>query len=165
MFRAAGLYSEPPHLFARALNWLIYEGEGQKTIDLAAVWVDPAGGKVQFCLAGDGVRLGRARADGTCSFTDAKGLPAIGQTRAPAYEAISFGLAPGDSIILATAGFETTLNAKQEVLGQTGLQDSLSDGMGSAPSQVLSEFVADLNEFTTGGSCPDDLTVVLAQWK
>jgi hypothetical protein len=165
MFRAAGLYSEPPHLFARALNWLIFEGEGQKTIDLAAAWIDPEGGKVQFCLAGDGVRLGRVRTDGTCNITDAKGLPAIGQTRAPAYESLSFGLSPGDSIILATAGFNTALNAKGEALGIAGLQDSLCDGMGSAPGQVLGEFVADLNEFTTGGSCPDDLTVVLAQWK
>ena len=165
MFRAAGLYSEPPHLFARALNWLIYEGENQKTIDLAAAWLDPASGKVQFCLAGDGVRLGRIKADGTCAMTDAKGLPPIGQIRAPAYETLSFSLASGDAIVLATAGVDTARNAKGEAFGVAGLQDSLCDGLGSAPGQILSEFVSDLNEFTTGGSCADDLTVVLAQWK
>jgi hypothetical protein len=165
MFRAAALYSEPPHLFARAANWLIYEGEGQKSIDLAAAWLDPSNGKVQFCLAGDGVRLGRIRTDGTCSITDAKGLPPIGQTRAPNYESLTFGLAPGDSIVLTTAGFDTAVNAKGEAFGAAGMQDSLCDGLGSAPGQVLGEFVADLNDFTAGGACPDDLTIVLAQWK
>jgi len=166
MFRAAALYSEAPHLFARAINWLVFEGSaGGQTIDLAIAWIDPAGGKVQCCLAGDGVRLGRIRADGTCSVTDARGAPAIGQSRAAAYESVAFGLAEGDSVFLATTGYETAKNIKGEVFGLANLQDCLCDGVGSAPGQVLSELAADLADFIAGGACTDDSTVVLASWR
>jgi hypothetical protein len=165
MFRAAALYSEAPHLFTRALNWLIYEGEAQRGIDLAAAWVEPKSGKVQYCLAGAGVRLGRVRSDGACQWADAKGLPGIGYSRAPAYEAQAFALAPGDTLVLVTTGFDTATNAKEEVFGLAGLQASLCDGVGSAPGQVLSEFATDLTDWTSGGACSDDLTVVLARWQ
>jgi hypothetical protein len=166
MFRAAALYSEAPHLFVRALNWLIFEGStGGQSIDVAVAWVDPANGKVQCCLAGGGVRLGRIRADGTCGVTDARGAPAVGQTRSAAYESVAFALAEGDGAFLATTGYDTAKNIKGEVFGLKGLQESLCDGVGSAPGQVLSEFAADLAEFTAGGVCTDDSTVVLASWK
>lgn len=166
MFRAAALYSEAPHLFARALNWLVFEGAaGGQTIDMAAAWIDPANGKVQYCLAGDGVRLGRIRADGSCSVADARGAPAVGQTRAAAYESPAFSLAEGDGVFLATTGYDTAKNIKGEVFGLAGLQDSLCDGVGSAPGQVLTEFSTDLTDFVAGGACTDDSTVVLASWK
>lgn len=165
MFRAAALYSEAPHLFCRALNWLIHEGEGKRSLDVATAWVHPATGKVQFCLAGEGVRLGRIQADGSFKLADSKGLPPIGQSRSPAYDVQAFTLTEGDALVLTTAGFETARNAQGKVFGLGGMQESLCDGLGAAPGQVLSEFAVDFTDFVSAGTCLDDLTVVLARWQ
>lgn len=163
MFRAAALYSEPPHLFARALNWLLYEPDSERGIHAAMAWLNPDTGKVQFCIAGDGVRLGAIRADGTCDVHAADGMPAIGASRAPAYEIQSLELAKGDSLVLATGGVLTAKNSDGEPFGWDNLHDCLCDGLGAAPSTTLSELDSDLNEFIAEGECPDDITLVMAQ--
>jgi hypothetical protein len=162
-FRTSALYSEPPHLFARALNWVVFDGTPNHSIDLACAWIAPAAGKVQYCTAGPGIRLGRIRADGTCEMIAPSELPPIGQTRAPALAPQALELASGDSLVMATEGVTKATNADKQVLGWAGLKENLCDGLGGTPSNVLSEFAEDLTEFLQGGACPDDLTIVLAQ--
>lgn len=165
MFRAAALYSEAPHLFARALNWLLYDAETPRAIDLVTGWINPVSGKGQFCVAGAGVRLALAHADGRCDVVSAEGLPGIGRTKAPAYEPHVVQLQDGDTAALATAGIETACNAKGDAFGYAGLEDALGDGLGAVPGHVLSELATDLTEFLSGGQCREDVTVVLAQWR
>lgn len=162
-FRTAALYSEPPHLFARALNWVIFDGTPNHSIDFACAWIAPGTGKVQYCTAGRGVHLGRIRADGSCQMIETGDLPPIGQTRAPAFTSQVLDLGSGDTLVLATEGVMTASNQRKEVFGWAGLKENLCDGLGGTPGNVLSEFAEDLTEFLQGGACPDDLTVVLAQ--
>jgi DNA-binding transcriptional regulator YdaS (Cro superfamily) len=162
-FRATALYSEPPHLFARALNWIIFEGDARHTIDLACVSVAPKTGKVRYCIAGKDVHLGRIHADGTCEMITPEAAPPIGQTRGPAFTSQTFDLASGDTLVLATDGINTARNASGDVFGWDGLKDNLCDGLGDTPSHMLSEFASDLADFLEGGDCTDDLTVLLVQ--
>lgn len=162
-FRTAALYSEPPHLFARALNWVIYDGDSKQTIDFACVWVAPETGKVRYCTAGNGVRLGRILADGSCELVAGPAMPPIGQTRAPAFACQTIDLDEGDTLVLATEGVNTAVNARQEVFGWEGLKENLCDGSGDAPGTMLSEFAKDLTDFVQGGGCVDDVTVMLVQ--
>lgn len=162
-FRTAALYSEPPHLFARALNWVIYDGDSRQTIDFACVWVAPESGKVHYCAAGAGVHIGRIRADGGCERVEAPEMPPIGRTRAPAFTCQTIDLGAGETLVLATEGVNSAVDARQEVFGWEGLKENLCDGLGDTPGTTLSELAKDLTEFLQGGSCPDDLTVLLVQ--
>ncbi len=163
MFRAAALYSEPPHLFARALNWLLYEPEAERGIHAAMAWLNPDSGKVQYCIAGDDVRLAAIRGDGNCDICTADGMPAIGVSRAPTYDARTIELSQGDSLVLATGGVLTAQNRDGEVFGWDNLHDTLCDGLGAAPGATLSELDSDLNDFISEGECPEDITLIMAQ--
>lgn len=158
-FRSSSLYSEPPHLFLRALNWII--GEGGPTIDLASVWVSPESGKVQYCLAGSGVRLGLVQSDGTCERLESSESPSIGQTRTPIYASQSLVLQSGDTLVAATEGVNAIKNPQGEVFGWARLREQLCDGLGDTPSKILSELEADLREFSAGVAGMEDFSVVL----
>ena len=160
-FRLAALYSEAPHLFARAVNWILYAPESNNRIDLAAAWVCPQTGQVQHSFAGNHVVGGRIHADGTCEMIQSEATPAIGQTRAPTFESKTFTLAVGDSLVMATDGVESAKNPQAETFGLEGLKDNLCDGLGDTPSHVLNELATDLSDYVTGGENPDDSTVVL----
>jgi len=160
-FRSAALYSEAPHLFARALNWMLFSADSSNQIDLGAAWVCPQTGKVTYCLAGRGVALARVRGDGTCEMVSSEGMPPIGQTRSPAFESSAFELTHGDSIALATEGVNRAVNGSDEVFGFAGLKENLCDGLGDAPGLVLGELASDLADFVSDGKQPEDVTVVL----
>lgn len=162
-FRSAALYSEAPHLFARALNWMLFAADSDNQIDLGAAWVCPRTGTVTYCLVGQGVVLGNVGGDGTCEIVSSEGSPAIGQTRAPAYESSTLELESGDSVALATDGVNLAVNAKEEVFGLAGLKENLCDGLGRAPGLVLGELASDLTDFVSDGKQPEDVTVVLLQ--
>ncbi len=163
MFRAAALYSEAPHLFARAMNWLVFAPDAPCAIELATAWINPASGQVQFCIAGEGVHLGVIHADGTAEFMDSKGMPPVGKTRAPAFEGRVCELDSGDTLALATGGIAFAKDREGKTFGMAGLEDLLCDGLGAAPGQVLSEFATELTDFVAGGVCPEDISIVLAQ--
>lgn len=160
-FRLAALYSEAPHLFARAVNWILYKPESNNWIDLAAAWVCPKSGQVQHCIAGRHVVGGRIHADGTCEMIESEAAPAIAQIRSPAFELKTFTLAQGDSLVLATDGVSTATNGEGATFGLDGLKNNLCDGLGDTPSHVLNELATDLSDFVSGGESPDDATVVL----
>jgi hypothetical protein len=160
-FRSAALYSEAPHLFARALNWMLFAADSNNRIDLAAAWVCPTTGKVTYCLAGRSVVLARLHGDGTCEMVSSEGEPAVGQTRSPAFESSTFELESGDSIALATDGVNLAVNDSEEVFGFAGLKESLCDGLGDAPGLVLGELASDLTDFVSAGKQPEDITVVM----
>ncbi len=160
-FRSAALYSEAPHLFARALNWMLFTADSDNQIDLAAAWVCPQTGKVTYCIAGRGVALTRVHSDGTCEMVSSEGMPAVGQTRSPAFEPNSFDLESGDSIALATDGVNLAVNGSEEVFGLAGLKENLCDGLGDTPGLVLGELATDLTDFVSDGKQPEDITVVM----
>ena len=162
-FRTAALYSEPPHLFARALNWVLHDSAAPQTIDLACVWVAPTTGKVQCCTAGKGVGLWRIRAEGSCEAVKTAEMPPIGKVHGPAFNSLAFELTKGDSLLMATDGFGSAVNSGKEVFGWDGLKDNVCDGVGETPSSILSELAEDLSEFLKGGGCPQDATALIVQ--
>lgn len=163
MFRAAALYSEAPHLFARAMNWLVHTPETPCAIELATAWINPVSGKVQYCIAGDGVHLGVIHADGTAEFMESNGMPPVGRTRAPAFEGRTCDLASGDTLALATGGVACAKDREGEAFGIAGLEEILCDGLGAAPGHVLGELASELTDFVAGGACPEDISIVLAR--
>lgn len=160
-FRCAALYSEAPHLFARAINWLLFAAGSKNTIDMTAAWVSPKTGQVSYCVAGRRTIVGRILSDGTCEMVQPGDGPSICESRAPAFESKTFVLAPEDMLLLATAGIDAAKNAQGEMFGMKGMEENLCDGLGDRPGQVLNEFATDLNEFVTGGAHPEDITVIL----
>jgi serine phosphatase RsbU (regulator of sigma subunit) len=129
---------------------------------MVVAWIDPAAGAVQFCRAGQRVLLGRIHADGSSEELPADDSPPAGRVRTAAYETRALTLKPGDTLVLASDGAKTAVNSSGEVFGCEGLRNSLCDGVGNAPGQVLSELAADLREHTQSGRAANDVTVVLA---
>lgn len=160
-FRSAVLYGEAPHLFARALNWLLHTGDQEAYADMAVARVWPQTGKVQLCLAGKNIIAARVGADGTAHRIDSGDSPPAGLVRGTAYSVQEHELSEGDSLVLATAGVDYALNEKGEPFGSDALCETVCDGLGDTPGHVLNEFASDLGEFLDGGSIPDDVSVLL----
>jgi serine phosphatase RsbU (regulator of sigma subunit) len=160
-FRTASLYSEAPHLFARALNWMINEAGVAQGIDLVTACVSPADGAVKCCVAGDGVRAGIIHANGEFTPVGSTQFPPIGKQRAAAYEAATASLGKNETLAVVTLGAETAVNTAGKVFGVEGMRDNLCDGLGHPPGQVLSELATDFTTFIEGGECLEDVTAVL----
>ena len=133
----------------------------KQMIHLAAAWVCPTSGQVRYCITGNRMIVGRLHSDGTCESLPHSETPPIGQMRAPEFELNTTELARGDSLFIATDGINTAQNAEGKTFGAQGLEDNLCDGLGDIPGHVLGEFESELTEFLTGGSSPDDITVVM----
>jgi serine phosphatase RsbU (regulator of sigma subunit) len=162
-FRSSALHVDAPHLFARALNWLLSAGEGRVAVDLAQVWIAPATGKVQYTIVGPGVHLARVSPEGDFQWIETPRTESIGRAKVIAAELATFELAQGEALIIATDGVNKAADAKGEFFKLAGLEDSLGDGLSRTPGQALAELETDLTEFLKGGANPDDLTVVLVR--
>jgi len=162
-FRSSALYSEPPHLYMRAANWILHGDDRPRRIDVVTAWVNPTSGQVQYCIAGTGVHVGRIAANGECEKFKPPPAEPMGATRSPTYNLYAAQLAPGDALAVVTNGVRTAINKKGEYFGLRGLEDNLCDGVGEALGQVLSELHEDMLEFIEGGGCADDVTVVLVR--
>ncbi|MBX3396995.1 MAG: SpoIIE family protein phosphatase [Phycisphaerae bacterium] len=160
-FRSAVLYGEAPHLFARALNWMLDDGNVKTRVDLAVARVWPGSGKVHLCVAGSHVIAGRVQSDGTAERIATGQTPGVGQARGTPFEVVPLLLGEGDSFVLATDGVESARNASGQAFGIDALCDIVCDGLGDTPSHVLKELATDLDEFLVGGESPEDTTVLL----
>lgn len=164
-FRGASLHNDAPHLLCRALNWMIVSAEGKCRVDLATAWINPQSGKVQACVAGEAASLLRISANGAVAPVVAASAPAIGSARGTAYEATAVSLAPGDTLLWASAGLKAATGPDGKSFGVEGLQELIADGVGDRPGALLNEFQSDFTEFIAAGACPEDVTVLLARWK
>ena len=164
-FRSASLHSDLPHLFARALNWMLFTGDGRWSVDLAALWLNPKTGKVQLTQAGSGVLVRRIAANGQASNLVSNPPPAIASSKLPAYESIEVDLLPGDALLLVTAGIEAVKSHEGRALGMDPLIETVADGVGDRPGSLLAEFAGELTEFVKNGEGPEDVSVVLVRWR
>ncbi len=163
-FRMSAVHSDGPAVLMRALNWLLFSGDNTRYIDAVAVQLDAQGAAGAYCIAGQRVLLGRMHSDGGCERLEAPSAPAVGQVRQVPYEALAFQLEEGDTVVIATDGANAAVNPAGETLGIEAMHDSLCDGVGNAPGQVLHEFDEDLKEFLSDrGKAGEDITVLLAR--
>lgn len=159
-FRYSALYNEAPHTFARALNWLLFNSH-EHHIHMIVAHVNPADGRVDYCITGRRVHTGCITADGDGELVRLAGHPPIGAERNPQFTLHQLTLDPGKSLLMCTDGAKQAVNRDGEPLGIAGIEEEVCDGLGDTPSHVLRDFAADLDEYLDGGKQPDDVTVVL----
>jgi len=102
------------------------------------------------------------RANGSIERLDVGGLP-VGIQPEAKYESASVTLAPGDWLIIFTDGLVEAENARQEEYGETRLLSAVHAGAATAPADMLSRLMAELDLFV--GSTPqhDDVTCLLVK--
>lgn len=160
-FRTAVMHNDPPHVFMRALNVMLFDGLGDRLVDCLVALIDPKTGEMRYSIAGDvgayviGVK-GEERKLGDGS------VPPIGSQKAYAYNQTEEILDNEETLVLFTQGVVTARNAKDEVFGEERFVNILCDGFGQLASNMLKELLSDLQAFTQGGQQPDDVTVILA---
>lgn len=161
-FRFAAMHTDPPHVFLRSLNWLLYDGEEDHPLNCFAATIDPDSGEMAYAMAGrPGAYIignrGEPRRLGPRQPT-----PYLGLSRNTVYPLITEQLEPGETLVVFTPGVTTAMNRAGETFGEERFVNILCDGFGQLASTMLKEMFNDLRNFTEGGAQPDDITVLLA---
>lgn len=124
--------------------------------------------------------VGQAACDGAIALISAGHLPLLHVHRAGANPIAATGvplgmftdvhfpvqhlsLSPGDTLLLYTDGLTEAKNARGEEYGIQRVQRLAARHHGSAPEQLLSRCLADLQEFSGGAKRADDLTILALQ--
>ncbi len=160
-FRAAAMHQDPPHIFMRMLNHLLYDGQQDHPLDCFMGIIDPNSGELRYTAAGwMGAYIIGRRGDQR-SLVPAPRAPSLGMEKAAGYATRTDSLESGESIAIFTPGVTTARNARDEVFGEERFVNILCDGFGQLASAMLKEMLSDLQNFTQGGKQPDDITVLL----
>jgi len=163
-FRLAAMHKDPPHIFLRSLNWLLYDGEKDHPLNCFVGAIDPSTGEIRYSIAGEarafiiGCR-GEERRLGTLEPT-----PPLGLVRTAPYALLPEQLAPSETLVVFSPGVTTARNRNDEVFGEERFINILCDGFGQLASTMLKEMLSDLRNFTEGGVQPEDITVLLAHF-
>jgi serine phosphatase RsbU (regulator of sigma subunit) len=159
-FRVAVLHNDPPHAFAREVNWLMYDERDPSTVDALYLLIDPRSGKIRYCRAGKlGTLIINAR--GEPRALHAGDAPPVGQVRNFEYAARQEVLAPGETLVLYTRGVATCSNAQGDRFGERRFLELVCDGFGQPPSQTIQDLTYELTSFFQDGKHPNDITIVL----
>ncbi|RMF81144.1 MAG: serine/threonine-protein phosphatase, partial [Planctomycetota bacterium] len=163
-FRTACMHMDAPHVFLRSLNVLIGAGDPERAIDCFMGVIEPATGRLRYALAGDiGAYIIGSRGDER-RLGGEPAAPPIGVDRKAVYETLADDLSSGETLAYFTPGVVSARNRHGEVFGQDRFVDILGDGFGQPASAMLKELLTELQNFTEGGSQPDDITMVLAHY-
>ncbi len=162
MFRAAAMHLDEPHVYLRALNWLLYDGEKDHPLNCFMAYVDPPSGELRYAMAGTtGAYIIGQRGDER-PLAPPEPAPAIASVKNHAYALLRETIEPGESLVVFTPGVTTAKNSKGETFGEERFVNILCDGFGQLASNMLKEMLSDLRNFTEGGLQPDDITMLLA---
>ena len=159
-FRVAALHADPPHVFLREINWLLFDETGRDcTASCCAIVTNPSTGAAEYATAGN---IGAVVID-ACGepreLADPR-IPELASEKNFAYTSKSLRLMPGETVVLYTAGAYSVCDEGGHPLGQSRLVESLCDGFGIPASDALSNFIGDLAGFFRQGRQPDDITLV-----
>lgn len=158
-FRMAMLHGDPPHVFLRQLNHLLYGG-GDRYVGCFVLVVDPAAGALRHCRAG---RVGAIVVDarGQPRPFGAIEMPAVGVVRGFEYTTSEDVLGPGETLGLYTRGVTTATNANGERFREKRFINCLCDGFAQPAMATMNDLKTDLTDFFADGTHPDDMTVLL----
>ncbi len=161
-FRVAMLHNDPPHVFARELNWLMYDEKDPVIVDEMCVLLDAPTGKVQYCRAG---KIGAFVVDprGEPRKLAAADGPSVGAVRNYEYLSKTDTLAPGETLAIYTRGVATATNAEGERFSEARFIEMVCDGFGQAPAVTVQDISEELSAFFSKGRHPDDITIILLQ--
>ena len=159
-FRLSVLHGDPPHVFLRYLNHLLY---GERAARYAACFVlmaDPASGVIHHCRAG---RIGAVVIDarGQPRPFGAIEVPAVGVEKGFDYSCSEDRLGPGETIAIYTRGVTTATNAAGERFREKRFIETLCDSFGQPAASTLHDVRTELAAHTEKGTHPDDMTVLL----
>ena len=161
-FRVAAMHLDAPHTFLRSINNILYDGANDHLLDCFVGVIEPHTGNMRFAQAGRmGAFIISARGEQRI-LSPKEETPAISATRDCQYKLCREKLQPGETIALFTPGVVTARNSKGEIFGEERFANILCDGFGQQASITLREMLSDLQQFTEGGTQPEDITVILA---
>jgi sigma-B regulation protein RsbU (phosphoserine phosphatase) len=124
--------------------------------------IDPRTGEVRYSIAGDmGVYVIGQRGDER-SLRPSDPLPALGLSKGANFPSTPEQLDNDETLVVFTPGVTTALNAEKDIFGEERFVNILCDGFGQLASSMLKEMLTELQNFTQGGSQPNDVTVLLA---
>ncbi|GMV98309.1 MAG: SpoIIE family protein phosphatase [Phycisphaerae bacterium] len=158
-FRVAMLHNDPPHAFARELNWLMYDESDPSTVDALCLLIDPPSGRIRYCRAGKiGALIINNRGEPRPLQSD---HPPIGQSRHHQYDGRTEQLGPGETLVLYTRGVATCVNAQGERFGERRFLELVCDSFGQPPASIIQDLTYELTAFFADGRHADDITIVL----
>lgn len=119
-------------------------------------------GQVTLCQAGHPHPLVR-RKTGKIEQSGPGGLP-VGLFAEAEFEEFQIDLRQGDQLILASDGVTECPNAKNEMLGEEGFEELISNLNGLCGPTLLETLVWKLSEFSDDAAFPDDVSAVLYEF-
>lgn len=159
-FRLSMLHGDAPHVFLRAMNWLVHEIKGAATIDCICMLIESDKGSIKYSAGG------RALASLIGKSGDATPLtggdrPAIGGTASVDYQSATAELPEGGMLALISPGMAAARNTAGEPLDPQRFIDSLCDGFGQSARAVLDDALDDVSSYLREGEQLEDITVFL----
>jgi len=159
-FRVAALHGDPPHTQFRELNWLLHTGRGKCSFSVAHLVMNPKSGAIEYAISGAvcGVILSTASEPRRLAA-----MPVAESGEAKSGEPPRQGgkLAPGELLALFTRGWGALRDGEGNAVGLQRLIDTLGDGLGLGPADLLEELQGDLRGVFKKGRQPEDVTVML----
>jgi len=160
-FRVAAMHQDPPHVFLRSLNWMLYDGLQDRPLDCFTGIIEPATGRLQYAMAGQmGAYIISARGEER-RLGPSEPTPPLSLVKNANFPLLTEELEPQETLVLFTPGVTTAKNFKGDTFGEDRFVNILCDGFGQLASQLLKEMMTDLQNFTQKGVQPDDITVLL----
>jgi serine phosphatase RsbU (regulator of sigma subunit) len=159
-FRVAALHADPPHVFLREINWLLYDDTGTGcTASCCAIVTNPSTGAAEYATAGN---IGAVVVDdcGEPRELADRRIPELAAEKNFAYASKSLRLMPEETVVLYTPGSCSVCDQNGHPLGESRLVESLCDGFGVPASDALNNLIRDLADFFIQGRQPDDITLV-----
>jgi sigma-B regulation protein RsbU (phosphoserine phosphatase) len=104
-------------------------------------------------------------ADGRLTAVGPQRNSALGAVRKASYEEETMLLNPGDQLFLFTDGVQRAENVKQQRFGNERLRRVLEAGEHETPQALGDAVLGEIEEFLRGAPQPDDLTLMVLQFK
>ena len=130
---------------------------------LAYAEIDMATGQCMLVQAGHPHPL-ILRKDGQIEMVGNGGLP-IGLIEGASYQRITFRLAPGDRLILASDGFTECPDPAQQELGDEGLANILATHAPLSSPQLLEAMIWALSRHAGTPDFPDDVSSLIFDYR
>lgn len=162
VFRSAAMHMDAPHIFMRCMNWLLHDGNKDHPLHCFMGIIDPRTGELRYSIAGDmGVYVIGQRGDER-ALRPSEPLAPLGFVKGTNFPSTPEQLESDETLVVFTPGVTTARNAEKEVFGEDRFVNILCDGFGQLASSMLKEMLTELQNFTQGGTQPNDVTVLLA---
>ena len=158
-FRMAAMHADPPHILARALNWMLRTDREPCLLHAAIIVMNPKSGACEYATAGN---IGAIIVDDTGEprvLADAAVKP-LGSGSEHNLPARTARLAANETLVFYSPGCRSAEDAQGTQLGDGPLLDALCDGFGQSAAAALDEVLADLGDFLKEKRQRDDITML-----